>query len=98
MAIGQPTLKVGALLCFGEILEAQGEVSCARRVLGFAAEHPATDKPERDEIRMRLDRMGATGSTRLAWPGIELDELLDRIVVEEKLAHAPLIALLQRAG
>ena len=41
LAIGAPSLKFDAVNCFAEILQAQGEASCARRVLAYAADHPA---------------------------------------------------------
>ncbi len=95
LAIGLRSLKFDAVTCFAELLEAQGEASCARQVLAYAADHPAASALVRDEIRARLGKLAASASTEPDWPGLELDDLLHRIVVENNLAHAPLIALLR---
>ncbi len=51
----------------------------------------------RDSIRRRLEKLpAATDSAEPDWPGLELDDLLNRIVVESNIAHAPLIATLRR--
>lgn len=52
--------------------------------------------PERDAIRARLAQRPAAKEPP-AWPGLELGELVHRIVVESAIAHAPLIALLRSA-
>ena len=78
-------------------LQAQGEASCARRVLAYAAEHPTASGLVRDQIRRRLGSCRSQCSAESAWPELELDELLHRIVVESKIAHAPLIATLRDA-
>ncbi len=94
-AIGVPALQLQGVMCFAEVLAAQGEPECARLVLTFAAAHPSTRAPDRDEFRARLAQWGAAPSAAPAWPGLELDELVHRIVVESSIAHAPLIATLR---
>ena len=76
---------------FADVLHAQGEAACARRVLAFAAAHPAINATERDDLLARLAKDPAPVAP---WPGIELGELAHRIVAERDLAHAPLIAAL----
>jgi hypothetical protein len=97
LAIGVPSLKFDAVNCFAEILEAQGEAQCARRVLAYAADHPTASKMVRDEFRTRLDTLSASASAEPAWPGLELDDLLHRIIVESNIAYAPLVAALRGA-
>jgi hypothetical protein len=77
------------------VLAAQGETECARRVLAFAADHPAIGATERDPDRARLAKLPSDAP--LAWPGIELDELARRIVVERNVGYGPLVATLRRA-
>lgn len=92
--LGMPSLKFDALVCFAEILEAQGETTCARRVEAFGAGHPSASAPHRDEFRRMLaQRHGADNDTS-TWPGIEIDELVHRIVAETDIKYAPLIAIL----
>ena len=97
LAIGVPSLQFEAVECFAEILEAQDEASCARRVLAYAADHPTASVMVRDALRRRLETLPAAANATPAWPGLELDDLLHRIVVESNLAHAPLIATLRGA-
>ena len=42
-----------------EILEAQDEALCARRVLAYAADHPTATAQARDAIRRRLETLPA---------------------------------------
>ncbi len=93
IAVGRPSLLLTGVCAFAELLEAQGEPGCARRVLEFAAAHPAIGATERDELRARLAR--GAGQAARPWPGMELGELPQRIVAERDLAHAPLIAALR---
>src|SRR5688500_5497118 len=93
IAVGRPSLLLTGVCAFAELLEAQGEPGCSRRVLEFAAAHPAIGATERDELRARLAR--GAGQAARPWPGMELGELAQRIVAERDLAHAPLIAALQ---
>ena len=95
IGIGRPSLLLEAVSCFAEILAAQGEPECARLVLGFVAEHPLLNVPERRQARARMAEWTAGAPPELKWPGIELDELVHRIVVESDLAQAPLIAALR---
>jgi predicted ATPase/DNA-binding SARP family transcriptional activator/Tfp pilus assembly protein PilF len=91
IAIGRPSLQLGGIVCFGDLLDAQGEPQCASRILAFAAEHPSTAAAERDKIRARLAQRPTPGPCL----GIELDELLHRIVVEADADHASLIRALR---
>ena len=97
LELGSPSLKFNAVESFAELLSAQGEVSCARRVLTYAADHPTASAPVRDEIRRRLETLPAAVNATPAWPKLELDDLLHRIVVESNVAHAPLIDTLRGA-
>ena len=87
-----PTMQVAALACFAELLFARGEAAGARSVLAFAVDHPITSEPDRVELRATLQAWGVQPAA--PWPGLGLDELMHRIVVEAELAHAPLRALL----
>jgi predicted ATPase len=93
--LGTPSLKFDALVCFAEILEAQGEAACARRVMAFGADHPSASEPIRDELRKKLAQRHGADDDASTWPGIQLDELVHRIVVESDISHAPLIATLR---
>jgi tetratricopeptide (TPR) repeat protein len=95
LELGSPSLKFYAVESFAELLSAQGEVSCARRVLTYAVDHPTASAPVRDEIRARLDKLPPSTGAEPAWHGLELDDLLHRVVVESNIAHAPLIATLR---
>jgi predicted ATPase/DNA-binding SARP family transcriptional activator/Tfp pilus assembly protein PilF len=97
IAIGRPALLLSGVTCFAEILQAQGESDCARLILTFAADHPSSGAPERDEIRVQLARWRPAVSEELVWPGLELGELIHRIVGESGIAHASLIATLRGA-
>jgi predicted ATPase/DNA-binding SARP family transcriptional activator len=92
--VGVPSLKSGALLCFAELLEAQGHADAARRVLAFAVEHPATLPADRDQLRAEWAKRAAAFPADPPWPGLALDELIDRIVAERDSAHAALVAAL----
>ena len=95
LRLGTPPLKFDAVLCFSEILQAQGEAVCARRLLAYAADHPTASGLARDQLRKRLSSLPAGTEGDHPWPGLELDELLHRVVVESSLGHAPLIATLR---
>jgi hypothetical protein len=97
MEVGRPALLVEGLICFAEILAAQGEKSCAHMVATYAANHPSTGPLERDELHRYLQRLSAPDEGLAEWPGLSLDELTHRIVVESNLAYAPLIATLRVA-
>ena len=97
LAIGVLALKFDAIVGFAEILESQGEKECARRVLAYASHHPSASVLVRNEIRTRLAMLPAASDAEPAWPGLELDDLLHRIVVESNQAYAPLIASLRNA-
>ncbi len=92
IAIGRPALQIAGVGGFAEILAAQGELDCARRVLVFAAEHPSTSNQGRDDLCRTLARLGTAAHAGVPWSGPDLGELIHRIVVETSVAHAPLIA------
>jgi predicted ATPase/DNA-binding SARP family transcriptional activator/Tfp pilus assembly protein PilF len=97
IAIARPSLQVSAVTCFAEILAAQGEPACARLLLAFAANQPSMDAQESATIRTRLAQSRPSAGPEPAWPGLELAELVHRIVVETASSHSPLIALLRSA-
>jgi tetratricopeptide (TPR) repeat protein len=97
-AIGMPSLQSDAVLCFAELLEAQGQAALARRVLAFAMEHPATLPADRNALRAQWERRVAATPEDPPWPGMGRDELLQRIVAEHEVAHAPLIGALGGGG
>lgn len=97
VALGRPMLELEGVTCFADLLAAQGETLCAWRVLAFAAEHPAMAMPGRDAAAARLAQWRAELNAEPAWPGIDLGELVQRIVAETPVAHAPLIAFLRGA-
>jgi len=66
-------------------------------VLSFATEHPAMPAQRLEEKRARLTQWPESAGAAPAWPGLELSELVNRIVVETEVAHAPLIAALRGA-
>ena len=96
IALGMPALHAQAVLAFAELLDAQQEPSCARRVLAFAVDHPSTTTLDRDELRMAWARLATPATVDPPWIGIALDELLQRIVLERDVTHVPLIAALGR--
>ncbi|MBL8346526.1 MAG: tetratricopeptide repeat protein [Rubrivivax sp.] len=92
-----PPLLEGVAI-FSELLAATGEMLCARRLLRFVVEHPSMALPDSQGLRKRLDEWSAGAAALPAWPGLALDELVHRIVVETPVAHASLIALLRGAA
>jgi tetratricopeptide (TPR) repeat protein len=92
-----PPLLEG-VAAFSELLAATGEMLCARRLLGFVVEHPSMAHPDSEGLRKRLDEWSAGAAALPAWPGLALDDLVHRIVVETPVAHASLIALLRGAA
>ncbi|HEY2190347.1 MAG TPA: hypothetical protein VGH48_17450 [Caldimonas sp.] len=94
-AIARPGLLLAGVSCFADLLEAQGELDCACSVLRFACAHPSTSDEERDDIRERLAQWQLAKPAELSWPGLDLGELVQRIVAETEVAHSPLTALLR---
>lgn len=90
-----PIAWVNTLIVLADLLCAQGETRAADRVLGFIAAHPALDPGPRNTILVERRRAGLPEQSTLDWPGLTPDELLQRIVTEAPLAHAPLVALLR---
>ena len=87
-------MQIQALICFAELLHAQGTTECARQVLKFADGHPATRSMERDSIRALLEQWPESPDD-CDWPQIELEERLHRIVVESDTAYAALLSTLR---
>lgn len=88
--IGLMALLAGSLMPWAELLHAQGELDIARRMLAFAAAHPMTAAPDRDEMQRLLQRWGGAGAA--PWPeALSLEALLPRAVLEAPAAYAPLI-------
>jgi predicted ATPase len=99
LALGLPLLKTAAAVAFAELLHGEGHTAAACRVMAFAADHPATSAPDRDEIRARLAGwVAAPQAAAPSWPALTLDELVRRIGAEGALGHAPLRALLAGSG
>ncbi len=92
--LGAPSLLAPGLLAFAELLDAQGQPALARRCLAFCSEQAELSLSDRDEMRTVLASWGGVPADAPAWPGLALTELLQRIVAEAPLSHAPLIALL----
>ncbi len=95
LTLGVQSVKPAVLLAWAELLEAQGHADAARRVLAFAADETSLSAPDRDELRAAWARRAPPAAADPPWPGIALDELLRRIVVEQELAHAALITALR---
>lgn len=92
-SLGLPALKTAAIVCFAELLRARGESFGARALLAFVIDDPMTNGPDRNEVKAQLGQWGE--QPRAPWPGLRLDELMHRIVIEAELAHAPLRTLLR---
>ncbi|HVE88494.1 MAG TPA: tetratricopeptide repeat protein, partial [Burkholderiaceae bacterium] len=95
IAIGRPSLLLAGVGCFAEILAAQGEADCARLLLNFAQAHPSTNPSDRDEFRERMAGLPPASDVDLAWPGIELNDLVQRIVIESGVEQAPLLTAIR---
>lgn len=91
IAIGNRSYKHGSLLCFADLLIAQGETACAQAVLAFGIALPDIGAPERDAMREVLGE----AKVKEPWSGPGIEELLRRIVLERDVAHAPLIQVLR---
>ncbi len=92
-SLGIPPLRTAAIVCLAELLHARGESFGARALLAFVIDDPLTNEPDRNEVKAQLVQWGE--QPRTPWPGLRLDELMHRIVVEADLAHAPLRTLLR---
>ncbi len=94
LSLGAQAIKPLVLNALAELLDAQGQPRAARRVLGFAAAEPTLSAPDRDELMAAFTRHRPPDTPDPPWPGWSLTELMQRIVAEAPLAHAPLIAAL----
>lgn len=90
IAIERPLFQLAGVVCFAEVLAAQGALDCARAVLEFVAAHPGS-KQLQGEIDSLRDEW-RNDAPPPAWAPSDLAELVHRITVETPLAHAPLIA------
>ncbi|GMV59832.1 MAG: SARP family transcriptional regulator [Betaproteobacteria bacterium] len=98
LAIGQKSVLLEGISCFAEVLAVQGDTVSAHRVLNFVATHPAMAAPDRNEVLARMAQWAPTTKSEPAWPGLSLDELGHRIVVETDVGYGPLIAALRGAS
>lgn len=94
LTLGAQSVKPAVLLAWAELLEGQGHANAARRVLAFAADEPTLSAPDRDELRAAWALRASPAAADPPWPGMAVDELLQRIVIEREISHAPLIATL----
>lgn len=94
LTLGAQSVKPAVLLGWAELLEAQGHGGAARRVLAFGADESTLSAPDRDELRAAWARRASSAAPEPPWPGMGLDELLRRIVIERELDQAPLIGAL----
>ena len=90
-----PMLQFAGVILFAELLAAAGEAGCAHALIAFVAGHPDVSAPVRDEANARRARLPPARGPVPAWPGLSLEALIDRIVGEAPLAHAPLLAALR---
>jgi predicted ATPase/DNA-binding SARP family transcriptional activator len=97
VAIGVPSLKIDGLAMLAELLAAQGEPDSARAVLDFAVNHPVATPAARKEALVHVGGVSANEGKAPSWPGLELDDVLQRVVAEQNVAYAPLIAALRGA-
>jgi tetratricopeptide (TPR) repeat protein len=91
ISIGRRDLQFAGLCSFVDLLLAQGEDEAGRAVMSFCCAQPDIPAGDRDEMRAKL-----RGSTRpaLPWPGLTVDQLAHRVVLEHESAYAPFIAAL----
>jgi len=92
--VERPILQRSAVATFADVLAGQGEPDAARRVLAFVSAHPATSNAERADIAGKLAKL-PPGGRDPPWPGLGLDDLVERIVAEAPQAHAGLVAQLR---
>lgn len=91
IAINRPVTQIAALICFAELLAAQGAADCAMAILRVVSAHPLTTAQLAMEVR-DLTLRWRTAPPAPDWAGSQLDELARRVAAETPLAHAPLIA------
>jgi len=96
VAIDRPSFQREGIALFAQVLAAQGEPACARRVLDFVLANPSLTQHERNALGPDLDRSRAPPAAQ-RWPGPDHDGLVGRVIAETDLAYAPLIALLREA-
>lgn len=90
------SLQAAVLLGLAELFETLGDARAGRRVLAFAAAEASLGAPDRDELRVEWARRAAhLPEPDPPWPAaLPLPGLLQRVVSETPLGHAPLRALL----
>ena len=86
IAVGRPSQLMDGVCCFADILELQGELDCAHRLLTFAIDNPLTATQTRNDVKQRLAELPfpAKRSRKRAPLLLELDDLAHRIVVERR--------------
>jgi hypothetical protein len=89
--------QVDCVLCFSNLLSAQGEACVALRLLRYAIDHPATAEASRNRARRRMTEWSSSRADAAAMsaPAVDLWTLLHRIVTETPTAHAALIESLR---
>jgi len=92
LALDAPSLKAAALLALAELLEAIERPSSARCILAFAKDQASISAPDREELRAEWALRGETPLPSPQWPGLALDELMRRLVIEADAHHTALIA------
>lgn len=95
IALGRPSLMLGSIAVFADVLAAQGEAACARRVLAFVAAHPSIGAAARTTALARWAELPKPSGGEAPWPAIGLEDLALRVIVEGNAAYAPLIATLR---
>jgi predicted ATPase/DNA-binding SARP family transcriptional activator len=87
------SLQLAAIEYFAEIVDAQHDQPSARSIRAFAASHQSISAPEREEIERHLAKESAEQPR--PWPGLGLDDLVQRVVAETEVAYEPLLQLLR---
>lgn len=91
--IGRPSVLAEAVARFPDLLARQGATRAADAVRGYVAtDLPGLSALERAQARARLG-----GRPAPPWPGLTLDGLCERIVLEADTGHVALAALLGSA-
>ena len=67
-------------------------------MLAFGADEETLSAPDRAELRAAWEKRASAAPADPPWPGIALGDLLQRVVAERPLAHAPLISALEGTG
>ena len=87
----RPSTLLDAVLCFGEVLAAQGEPAAAARVLQWVQSHDPAYVHEIERVLAHWRLAAQDGPL----PPITVTEMTQRIVAEKPVGHAPLLAALR---